>query len=46
MQSAGNGIRLHITPFHPGAIAAFKEQGLWTAQVERRNQELIGRRRK
>ena len=44
--SAENGVRLHMTPFHPGAIAAFKEKGLWTAQVERRNQELIGRRRK
>src|SRR3989338_1703480 len=41
--SAENGVRLHITPFHSGAIAAFKEKGLWTAQVERRNQELIGR---
>lgn len=44
--SAENGIRLHVIPFHPGAISYFKEKGIWTAQVEKRNQELIARRRR
>ena len=41
-----NGTRLHVTPFHPGAISYYKEKGLWTAEVEKRNQELIGKRRR
>jgi len=41
-----NGLRVHVTPFHPGAIAYFKEQGLWTPEVEKRNQELIAKRRR
>ncbi|MBI2997227.1 MAG: TAXI family TRAP transporter solute-binding subunit [Deltaproteobacteria bacterium] len=41
-----NGIRIHVTPFHPGAISYYKEKGLWTAEVEKRNQELIAKRRK
>lgn len=28
-------------PFHPGAIRAFKEAGLWTDAMEKRQQELI-----
>lgn len=41
-----NGIGIHVTPFHAGAIRYFKEKGLWTAQVEKRNQELIAGRRR
>jgi TRAP transporter TAXI family solute receptor len=44
--TAENGIRIHVTPFHPGAISYFKEKRLWTAEVEKRNQELIGKRRR
>ena len=41
-----NAIRIHVIPFHPGAISYFKEKGIWTAAVEKQNQELIARRRK
>lgn len=41
-----NGVRIHVTPFHPGAIRYFKEEGLWTSQVEKRDQELIADRRR
>lgn len=44
--SPQNGIRIHATPVHPGAISYYKEKGLWTAEAERRNQELIAKRRK
>lgn len=44
--SPENGLRIHVTPFHPGAISYFKEKGLWTAAVEKRDQELIGKRRR
>lgn len=44
--SAENAIRLHITPFHPGAIAYFKERKIWTAEVEKQNQELLAKRKK
>ena len=44
--SPDNGIRIHVTPFHPGAISYFKEKGLWTAEVEKRNQELVTKRRR
>ncbi len=44
--SAENAVRLHITPFHPGAIAYFKERKIWTADVEKQNQELLAKRKK
>jgi TRAP transporter TAXI family solute receptor len=44
--SLENSIRLHVIPFHVGAIAYFKEKGIWTAAAEKRNQELIAQRRK
>lgn len=44
--SAENAVRLHITPFHPGAIAYFKERKIWTAEVEKQNQELLAKRKK
>jgi len=44
--TAENGIRIHVTPFHAGAVRYYKEKGLWTAQVEKRNQELIAKRRR
>jgi TRAP transporter TAXI family solute receptor len=44
--SLENAIRIHVVPFHPGAIAYFKEKGIWTAAAEKRNQELIAQRRK
>lgn len=40
-----NGIRIHVSPFHPGAISVFKEKGVWSAEAEKRNQELIAKRR-
>lgn len=43
--SLKNAIRIHVIPFHPGAIAYFKEKGIWTAAAEKRNQELISQRR-
>jgi TRAP transporter TAXI family solute receptor len=44
--SAENAIRLHITPFHPGAIVYFKERKIWTAEAEKQNQELLAKRKK
>jgi len=44
--TAENAVRIHVAPFHPGAIAYLKERGVWTAAVEKHNQELIAKRRK
>jgi TRAP transporter TAXI family solute receptor len=44
--SPENGTRLHVTPFHPGAIAYFKEKKLWSGAHEKRNQQLLAKRKK
>jgi len=31
----------NIIPFHPGAIAYYKEKGIWTAESDQRQQELL-----
>ncbi|MCD1144276.1 TAXI family TRAP transporter solute-binding subunit [Kocuria sp. LUK] len=32
-----------VVPFHEGTVRYFEEQGVWTEELERRNQELIER---
>jgi TRAP transporter TAXI family solute receptor len=41
-----NATRIHVVPFHPGAISYLREAGVWTAAHNKRNQELIAKRRK
>jgi len=30
-----------IIPYHPGAVKFFKEAGVWTSQVEKKQKELL-----
>jgi TRAP transporter TAXI family solute receptor len=32
-----------VMPYHPGAVAAYKEAGIWTAEAEKHNQGLMRR---
>jgi hypothetical protein len=33
----------YVMPYHPGAIAYFKEKGLWTAEHDKHNAEMVKR---
>jgi TRAP transporter TAXI family solute receptor len=44
--TAENAARIHVVPFHPGAISYLKERGVWGAANDKRNQELLAKRRK
>jgi hypothetical protein len=44
--TAENAARIHVVPFHPGAIAYLKERGIWSAAHDKRNQELLAKRPK
>jgi TRAP-type uncharacterized transport system substrate-binding protein len=41
-----NAVRIHVSPFHPGAIRYFKETSVWTSEMEKHNQDLIAKRRR
>lgn len=43
--NAENAARFHVTPFHPGAVRYFKEIGIWKPDKEKRNQDLVAKRR-
>jgi TRAP transporter TAXI family solute receptor len=36
-----NGLDPFLIPFHPGAIKYYKEKGLWTAELDRKQAELL-----
>jgi TRAP transporter TAXI family solute receptor len=44
--TAENATRIHVVPVHAGAMDYLKERGIWTAAQEKRNQELIAKRRR
>ncbi|MEE8472406.1 MAG: TAXI family TRAP transporter solute-binding subunit [Dehalococcoidia bacterium] len=42
--SLDNAISVQVAPVHPGAIRYFKEQGIWTAENEQKNQQFLAMR--
>lgn len=39
--SKANALRLITIPMHPGAIKYYKEQGMWTSEMEAKNNKLL-----
>ena len=38
-------VRFLGMPFHPGAIKYYRERGLWTPDMEKKQEELLARER-